>query len=184
MKNLATLYGVGLVPRAPGTAGSLVALVLAAIILALPHGWAWLALGVVVSTKLGIAAADRHMQAHGGGNDPKEIVIDELAGQWLTFTVWQLWMAVLTGVLNGFSTVLIVLNEVTASPLYLVLGFALFRFYDILKPWPISLADRKLKGGFGVMCDDLLAGFAAGTTLYVIHLVLPLLTGQMMEDSV
>ncbi len=180
MKNLATLFGVGLVPYAPGTAGSLVALALAAVILALPYGWAWLALGIIVFTRLGTVAADRHMQAHGTDHDPKEIVIDELVGQWLTFTVWQCWMVTLAGVGNAF----VLLNEVTATPLYLVLGFVLFRFYDIVKPWPISLADRKIKGGWGVMFDDLLAAVAAGTTLYVIHLVMPIITGEIGEESV
>jgi phosphatidylglycerophosphatase A len=44
---------------------------------------------------------------------------------------------------------------------WIVIGFVLFRFFDILKPWPISLADKKLKGGFGIMFDDILAGLAA-----------------------
>lgn len=180
MKNLATLYGVGLVPYAPGTAGSAVALVLAALILSLPYGWAWLALGILVFTRLGMIASIRHMAAHSTGEDPKEIVIDELVGQWLTFTVWQVWMVLLAGLGNA----LVLLNEVHASPFYLALGFVLFRFYDIVKPWPISLADRKLKGGWGVMFDDLLAGIAAGTTLYIIHLIMPLLTGQMEVDAV
>jgi phosphatidylglycerophosphatase A len=179
-RNLATLFGIGLVPFAPGTAGSIVALGLAAGILSLPYGWAWLALGIIVFTRLGTIAADRHMRAHGTDHDPKEIVIDELVGQWLTFTVWQIWMVTLA----GLGSALVLLNEVQASPLYLGLGFILFRFYDIVKPWPISLADRKIKGGWGVMFDDLLAAVAAGTTLYVIYLVLPYITGQMTEYSV
>ncbi|NBO18797.1 MAG: phosphatidylglycerophosphatase A, partial [Proteobacteria bacterium] len=68
------------------------------------------------------------------GEDPGEIVVDEVAGQWL--------------LLSAFSA---------TGPAYII-GFVLFRAFDIVKPWPISLADRKIHGGFGVMFDDILAG--------------------------
>ncbi len=179
-RDLATLWGIGLVKYAPGTWASLIAIGFAAVILPLPFGWALLALASIVFFYLGVKASDLHMRIHNMEHDPGEIVVDELVGQWLTFTIWQVWMVLLT----GFDSALIVLNEVHATPLYLALGFALFRFFDIVKPWPISRADRNIKGGFGVMFDDLLAGIAAGTALYVIHLVLPLLTGSMVMDSV
>ena len=179
-RDLATLWGIGLVKFAPGTWASFIALGFAAVILALPYGWALLALAAGVMFYLGIGASDMHMRIHNMEHDPSEIVVDELVGQWITFTTWQVWMVLLTGISNA----LVVLNEVHASPLYLALGFVLFRFFDIIKPWPISHADKRVKGGFGVMFDDLLAGIAAGTALYVIHLVLPFLTGDMAMDSV
>ena len=54
----------------------------------------------------------------------------------------------------------------------------------MLKPWPIGLADRRVKGGFGVMFDDLLAGILAGSVLFAIHFFGPLVSGQMMESHV
>ncbi|NQZ12881.1 MAG: phosphatidylglycerophosphatase A, partial [Algicola sp.] len=54
-----------------------------------------------------------------------------------------------------------------------VLGFALFRFFDIIKPWPIGFLDRKLRGGFGIMIDDIIAGLFS---LIVLHIVLQLLS--------
>ena len=78
-----------------------------------------------------------------GQADPGAIVIDEVAGQWIALlpvatTVWWQW----------------------------ALGFALFRFFDIFKPWPVGWADRRVKGGFGVMIDDVIAGAYAGVILY------------------
>ena len=174
MKSLATLFGVGHVSRAPGTVGSFVALCLAAIILALPQGWAILAGATVVFAVFGTNATYFYMQAH-GSEDPKEVVIDELVGQWLTFSIMQVWMVVLAGVERAW----ILLSEVTITPAYLLLGFVLFRFFDIVKPWPISLADRKIKGAKGVMFDDILAGMAAGTTLYAVYALMPYLTGDL-----
>lgn len=178
-RDLATLYGIGYAP-APGTVASLVSAVAAALLLQLPYGWALLALGAIASLRIGIKASTRHMREGGTSHDPSQIVIDELHGQWLTFTVWHLWMVALA----GFGSAVVLLENVAGQPIYLALGFVLFRFYDIIKPWPISLVDRRVKGGFGVMFDDLLAGVAAGTTLYAIHLFWPLLTGQMDEMAV
>jgi phosphatidylglycerophosphatase A len=53
--------------------------------------------------------------------------------------------------------------------LWMVIGFVLFRFFDILKPWPISWFDRKVSGGFGVMLDDLIAGLFAAVILVMIQ---------------
>ena len=52
--------------------------------------------------------------------------------------------------------------------LWIIIGFVLFRLFDILKPWPISVADKQLKGGFGIMIDDVLAGIAAFVILHII----------------
>ena len=78
---LATLFGVGLVGKAPGTAGSLVAALLAWPILMLPFGWCVLAAGVVVFTWLGTRSAGRYMVENHCAHDPGEVVVDELAGQ-------------------------------------------------------------------------------------------------------
>ena len=174
--SLATLYGAGLSPKAPGTAGSLVAALLAFGILQLPYGWAMLAAGAALFTYLGAISAAGYMAKHNTSHDPSEIVVDELAGQWLTYSIWHAWLFAMAG--NSFAAVAL-LNDVSADPLYLALGFVLFRFFDIVKPWPISLADRKVKSGFGVMFDDVLAAIPAGTILYAIYLFSPLLNGGL-----
>lgn len=86
-----------------------------------------------------------------GIDDPKEVVIDEVAGQWL------------------------VLAAVPPEPLFIAAGFAVFRLFDIWKPWPVSLADRNVGGGLGVMLDDLLAALygAAVLALFALWWSLP-----------
>ncbi len=141
---VATVFGAGNMPKAPGTWGSLVAL---------PLAWglqAWggnvaLAGAIVVVFALGIWSSALYMEKT-GSHDPGAIVIDEVAGQWV----------VLLAVANPFQPDAIV---------YAV-AFGLFRFFDIVKPWPISWADKNIKGAFGVMFDDVLAGVAGAAVLY------------------
>jgi phosphatidylglycerophosphatase A len=173
---LATMYGVGLIRGMPGTYGSAVAALLAYPILLLPFGYAWLALGAVLFTALGTASSSRFMRDRNTAHDPSEIVIDELVGQWFTYAVWYGWLFLISRDMHSAQRLL---NDVAANPIYLLLGFVLFRFFDILKPWPISFADRRVKGGFGVMFDDILAAIPAGTLLFVAYLFSPLLTGEL-----
>ena len=173
---LSTMYGVGLVRWAPGTAGSLVAALIAYPILLLPMGYCWLTVGALLFTWLGTVNANRYMRDRNTAHDPSEIVIDELIGQWLTYTVWYGWLYAMAGNADAASDLL---ADVAASPLYLVLGFVFFRLFDILKPWPIRAADRHIKGGFGVMFDDILAALPAGTLLYGAYLVSPFLLGHL-----
>ncbi len=139
---IATWFGTGLLPRAPGTWGSLIAL---------PFAWAlvwaggpWLLLAAAAALfALGIWAADRHIAAT-GQSDPSAVVVDEVVGQWLTLAF---------------------------APLDLLaygLGFLLFRIFDVLKPWPVCLLDRHIKGGLGVMIDDVGAGIYAAIALFLI----------------
>jgi len=142
---LATGFGTGLAPRAPGTAGTLagVLLYLALADLPLPlYLGATLALFV-----LGVwicARAARDLRAH----DHPSIVFDEMIGYLVT----------MAGAPAGFG--------------WLILGFVLFRCFDIIKPWPISLLDRKVPGGFGIMLDDLAAGLLALGVLQGLRAVL------------
>lgn len=185
-RDLSTLYGLGLLPYAPGTYGSLVAGLVALPVLHVAYGWALLVLGIAWALWFGTQSASRHMRLHDTAHDPKEIIIDEVAGQWLTYTVWHLWLVVLAGTSSAitFENISTLLNYIAGSPRELALGFLLFRFFDIVKPWPICWADRKIKGGFGVMFDDVLAAVAAGTALAAIHAFWPLLFGQVDESSV
>lgn len=186
MQQLATMFGVGRIHFAPGTFGSLAATALALPVLMLPMGWAIVALAVPILTVLGSYAAHAYMHAHripeeAVLHDPSAIVVDEWAGQWLTFATWHAWMFFMA---IDSAAGQDLLNDLAGDPLHLLYGFILFRFFDIMKPWPIRWADRTIKGGFGVMFDDLLAGIAAGTVLYAIYFFGPLVSGQMMETQV
>lgn len=138
---LATWFGSGLLPKAPGTWGSLAALPFAWAIhhLAGPAGLALAAGAVFV---LGVWAGGAYA-ARDGRADPGPVVIDEVAGQWLT------------------------LLPVAPDPLLYTAGFVLFRVADIAKPWPVSWADRRIGGGLGIMLDDVLAAVYAGAALFL-----------------
>ncbi len=148
MTRLATLFGLGLALPAPGTFGSLAALP-AALLLHWIGGFPAFALGLVCSIFAGYVAADRYLAAT-GLKDPGEIIVDEFAGQLLALAPLSLglWLAG-----AGADSML------RAWPGW-VGGFLLFRFFDILKPPPVSTAE-KLPGALGVMADDLVAGLLA-----------------------
>jgi phosphatidylglycerophosphatase A len=139
---LATWFGSGLLPKAPGTWGSLAALPFAFAIHTLAGQFALLLASIVVFA-IGCWAAQAYT-TETGTKDPGEVVIDEVAGQWLT------------------------LAFVPVSAWAYVAGFVLFRLADILKPWPVSWLDRKVAGGLGVMADDMAAGLYAGAALWLI----------------
>lgn len=138
---LALGLGSGLAPKAPGTFGTLAAIPFYLVLQGLPL-WAYL-LMLVLAFVLGVWLCEvtaRNLGVH----DHPGIVWDEFVGYWLTMAVapqgWQ----------------------------WVVLGFVLFRFFDILKPWPIRMADRRLGGGFGIMFDDVLAGIYAWLVLQLL----------------
>ena len=138
---LATWFGAGKLPKAPGTWGSLAALPFAWFIRDWFGVWG-LALATAIVFIVGCWAAEAHRRAL-GGEDPGEVVIDEVAGVWLT------------------------LLPVTNSIWLYLAGFLLFRHFDIWKPWPVRWADRAVHGGFGIMLDDVLAALYAGGILCV-----------------
>lgn len=135
---LALGFGSGLAPVAPGTFGSVVGVGLYLLLLPLPP----LAYGVaaLVLVLLGIPLCGRTAKALGVHDHPA-IVWDEVAA-----------MPVALAVAGG-------------DPWLIVLGFALFRLFDIWKPWPIRWFDAHIHGGLGIMLDDLLAAGAAGAAL-------------------
>ena len=143
---IATFFGVGKLRPAPGTWGSAAAVALAVLVYELGAPLL-VPLGFVLATVLGFWAVPRAIAGQ-ADKDPSEIVIDEVAGQWLAmcFTVIPLWR-------HGVSIL-------DAWPAYVV-PFLLFRLFDIWKPWLVGRADRRGDAA-GVMLDDLWAGLFAG----------------------
>lgn len=136
---LATWFGCGRAAKAPGTWGSLAALPFAWIIQSWGGAMALLA-AAAFCFAVGWWAAAVYVRRT-GTDDPKEVVIDEVAGQWL------------------------VLAAAPLDPALYALGFLLFRIFDIWKPWPVNLADRTVGGGLGVMLDDILAALYGAALL-------------------
>lgn len=135
---LAFGLGSGLAKKAPGTWGTLAAMPFAIGLMMLPSAW-HLAL-VIISFWLGVYLCDRTSRDLGVHDHPG-IVWDEWVGIWLT-----LWLVPLTW-------------------WGLLLGFALFRLFDIVKPWPIRWLDKHIHGGMGIMIDDVLAAVFAWLVL-------------------
>ena len=137
---LATGFGAGLITPAPGTWGSLAGVALLLVIslfIAVGTLAYWLLTLVICVT--GIMICERAGQDV-GEHDHAAIVWDEIAGIFVCF---------------GF---------IDISAISVIVGFVLFRVFDILKPWPIGWLDKNLSGGLGVMVDDLLAGLAAAAS--------------------
>ena len=134
---VATGFGVGRLPVAPGTWGSLAALPVAWLLVS-AGGAPTLAAAAVAAGLAGWWASAAYLRTSASGDDPGEVVIDEITGQWIT------------------------LLFAPQSLAAYALAFALFRLFDIWKPWPVGWADRSLPGGLGVMVDDVLAGAYAG----------------------
>jgi phosphatidylglycerophosphatase A len=139
---LGTWFGVGLLPIAPGSWGSLAALPFAWAIVSL-WGVAGLGAAAAIAFVVGWWAAATVANAS-AVKDPRAIVIDEVAAQWL------------------------VLLAAPPALLPYALAFLLFRIFDIWKPWPARWADRDLKGGLGIMLDDLFAAVYAILSLSVL----------------
>jgi phosphatidylglycerophosphatase A len=138
---LAFGFGSGLAPKAPGTFGTLAAIPLLLLLcqLSVPMYWSVIAISVI----LGIYICDR-ASSKLGVHDHSGIVWDEFVGLWITF-------AFIEPQLNS-----------------IIIGFILFRFFDIVKPWPISWLDKRVGNGTGIMIDDIVAGFFAAIILTVI----------------
>lgn len=148
-----TTFGyVGLLRPAPGTWGSAAAVPFALVIERMV-GFPGLFAATIAITFLGLWACERDLRGR-PGEDPAEIVIDEVAGVWLTlcFPAYALWSVGFDGWMPW--------------PAW-VAGFALFRLFDIWKPGPVGWADRRHDAG-GVMLDDLWAGVMAGVCVVIL----------------
>jgi len=144
---LATWFGAGFAAKAPGTFGTLAALPFA-ILIFMFFGMSGMIVAAALTLIIGLWAA-RHFETMSGDHDNGAIVIDEAAGLFVAFVTLPI-----------------------LSPFYILVAFALFRFFDILKPWPISMIDKKMPGAWGVMLDDIMAGLYAAMVIMGVSVVM------------
>lgn len=145
-----TLFYSGHSPKAPGTVGTLVSLPLGVGVLML-LGPQTLFLLTLLITLVAIKGIDRY-EEQSGIHDNQKIVIDELAGMWFA-------LSIAPGIMFTWGDVSTFSNGIAVQ---IILSFIFFRIYDIKKPSVIGRIDRNVSGGWGVMGDDIVAGFAAG----------------------
>jgi len=153
---LASCFGLGWLPVAPGTWGSLPPVIIFALMSHFSVSAVLISIVMAVLALAGSVVCIKYAPASieaTGKKDPAEVVADEFAGQSVTFLFISL--------LSSFWEIL--------SPT--IVGFLLFRFFDIIKPWPIRKLE-KLSSGWGVLVDDLLAGIYAGIGLLIYSLYL------------
>ncbi|MBI5695240.1 MAG: phosphatidylglycerophosphatase A [Nitrospirae bacterium] len=139
---IASGLGLGYSPFAPGTAGTLLGLPLAYLFAG--TGLYWYAALTLLVFAAGVWAAGRAEVIY-GQKDSGRIVIDEVAGM------------------------LVTMYTLPVTPFYLVVGFFLFRFFDILKPFPARRIDQRMGGGLGVMLDDVAAAVYANLCLQAVR---------------
>ncbi len=149
-RTIATFFGAGLLPGAPGTWGSLAALPCAWVLHTI-GSFPLLLLATILVFLIGLWAAARET-AGMDDHDPGEIVIDEVVGQWIALFPVSAGLWLLGAPAGSFPW-----------PGW-VLAFLAFRFFDVLKPWPVSVADRS-ETALGLMMDDVLAGLLAAVVV-------------------
>lgn len=142
-------FGSGLLKPAPGTWGTLASIpVYFGLLAILPIGLTSYLLMLLATFLVGVYLCSQTAQDV-GVHDHSAIVWDEFVGFFVTMTL------------------------VSASWQNVLIGFVLFRFFDILKPWPIKLLDKHVHGGFGIMIDDVLAGVFAALILFFAQPYIP-----------
>jgi phosphatidylglycerophosphatase A len=165
--NLATGFGVGKIPFAPGTFGSILGVMIwfavnyffftnpVASEMNSPQFLFWF-LFIILSFIFGIKSATIY-EKNSKKEDAKEVIIDEVCGQIITLFTAYFMMGLFKQISVSFDNII-----------FLTLSFLAFRFFDITKPFVIGDVDKMVKGGFGVMIDDVLAGFA-GSILVILY---------------
>jgi len=135
---LATFFYVGYIPKMPGTAASFITMILVYFLPVLPIMYSLLIVSVILGCGVIVSG---YLEKESGIKDPAIIVIDEVAGMWLA------------------------LLFTPKTIIWYLIAFGLFRFFDIYKPYPISIPDKFMTGGWGIMLDDILAGLATGVII-------------------
>ena len=148
---ISTLFGVGLSPKAPGTMGSLASLPLAFLVI-YNFGFNGLFYAILITFIVG-SCTIYFATKNEPENDPGKIVIDETAGQLTSFIL---------------AAPYLYHNSSVNTLLVYLMGFGLFRFFDICKIGPVKWTDSKIKNAFGVMLDDIFAGIFAALILMLI----------------
>ena len=144
---LATGFGSGLSPIIPGTMGTLASIPLYLLLVQLP--FPVYVILVIVSCIIGIKICQVTSDDM-GVHDHGSIVWDEFAGFWITMGLVPM------------------VGIATDDWKWLLAGFVLFRFFDMVKPWPIGWLDKRVHGGLGIMIDDIVAGIMAAISLYAV----------------
>lgn len=139
-----TGFFMGKIPFMPGTFGSLVAIPVGYLFTFLPFYAGWIIFGLIFF--FGVYLSSRYATIS-GIEDPSCVVIDEVAGLLLFYLIFPF------------------------KPVYIIAGFLLFRFFDILKPFPVSFFD-KIKNGWGIMLDDIVAGLYAVLVWFIVLKIL------------
>ena len=147
---ISTLFGAGYFPKAPGTFGSFVGLPIIFVI-CYYFGFIGLLLTIVISFIIAMPAVKKVLTYT--EHDPSFIVVDEFIGQSVTFL---------------FVADFLKSNISLSAFVCYALGFALFRLFDVTKPYPVSYADQKITNAFGVILDDIFAGIYAAVILKII----------------
>ncbi len=153
-KAIATMGGVGFSPKAPGTVASAVA-ILPAWLLHWMGGFPLFAIATLIAIGAGYWATAHYIAGQPIDSDPSEVVVDELAGQWIA--LWPLSLGMMYSDSAAY---------VFPYPGWIA-AFLVFRFFDILKPGPVGWADRR-HGAFGIMADDIIAGIFAAIIATII----------------
>jgi phosphatidylglycerophosphatase A len=143
-KLLSTWFLSGTVTKMPGTIGSLASFPLIFIIL---HSKTLGALTIFILFIIALWSVGHYIKYYNTSHDPKEVVIDEVVGQLLTILLTSLYQEI--------------------NYLIVLLCFLFFRFFDIIKIWPINLIDKKIKNPLGVMLDDIVAAVLACIAVWV-----------------
>ena len=160
-KAILTMFGIGFAKRIPGTIASFVTCLIFYLLWSLMGIKNLFPLAIIFLTIIFIYSI-MLINKHYKNNDAKEIVIDEFIGQSLPLLSIYVSQFQLKMQSASFGVYYI--------EIWILLSFILFRFFDILKPFPINIIDQKMKNGLGVILDDIMAGILTTMSLYVILL--------------
>ena len=140
-----TMFGLGKVPKIPGTFGSLVTIIILYIFFhKLNLSSNLILIGLIIIFIYSFLAVANHIKDN-ENKDPKEIIIDEFIGQSIPIYLYEI----------SHGTV----KSADDALIFYIICFVLFRFFDIIKPFPVSYFDKNFKNSFGVIMDDVCAGF-------------------------